>query len=208
MATEIEIKAHAEDFEGVKAKFSALAGSPLAIEKDDAYWIAPPSMGSPAASVPLSGVRIRREAVIGSGAADSRILVTYKTKESRDGMEINDEQEFTVSDAGPFEELLVRVGFEPGLRKHKQGWSWTIDGVTAELCRVRGRHPRGLTDAEIDLGWFAELEILAETRDRESVDGESVRAARVRLEALLEKAGLPETAVEGRYYSEMLRDGP
>jgi adenylate cyclase class 2 len=203
MATEMEIKAHAVDFEAVKAKLSSLGGPPLAMDKDDAYWIAPADPGNLAASVPLSGVRIRREAVSGGG---ERILVTYKTKESRDGMEINDEQEFTVSDRRPFEELLARMGFKPGLRKRKQGWFWTINGITAELCRVWGRYLQGPGAADIDLGWFAELEIVDKAGGREAVDAVSVdsEAVRVRLEALLEKTELPRTAVEGRYYSEML----
>jgi adenylate cyclase class 2 len=201
MAVEIEIKAHVNDFERIKNKFSDPGGVPSAIEKEDAYWIAPEGLGKTVGSIPLSGVRIRQETkVSASGLREERILVTYKTKERREGIEVNDEREFAVSDKKPFEELLLRLGFKPGLRKYKAGWSWNIGGITAELCRVKGR-PGPPGPGMTDLGWFAELEIIAETGDNETV-----KAASTRLEELLEKAGLPKEAVEERYYSEMLQE--
>jgi adenylate cyclase class 2 len=181
MAVEIEIKAHVNDFERIKNKFSDPGGLPSAIEKEDAYWIAPEGLGKAAGSIPLSGIRIRQETKVNAGVREERILVTYKTKDRREGIEVNDEREFAVSDKKPFEELLERLGFKPGLRKHKAGWSWNIGGITAELCRVKGRHPQSPGTADRDLGWFAELEIIAETGD-----AETVRAARIRLEELLE----------------------
>jgi adenylate cyclase class 2 len=195
MTLEIELKAHIQDFEGQKTVFSALGGPALAIEKADTYWIAPAGAEKAAGRPFPSGIRIRKEKCGG----EERVLVTYKTKENREGIEINDEREFAVSDEEPFRELLMRMGFEAGLRKRKQGWSWRIGGITAELCRIRGGVPHRA--AERDLGWFAELEILTEDGGEKSVG-----AARERLEALLEKANIPKAAVEARYYSEMLSD--
>jgi adenylate cyclase class 2 len=200
MPVEIEIKAHVNDFERIKTNFSSSGGHPSAIEKEDAYWIAPENSGNAAEAIPLSGIRIRQETkVTAEGVREERTLVTYKTKERREGLEVNDEKEFAVSDKKPFEELLTRLGFNPGLRKHKSGWSWNIDGITAELFRVQGSHtPRA---EGLVLGWFAELEIIAETGD-----SETVQAARTRLMQLLEMAGIPQDAVEQRYYSEMLQE--
>jgi adenylate cyclase class 2 len=201
MAIEIEIKAHVEDFKGIKAGFSGMAGVPWMIEKDDTYWIPPVGIEKPGMALPLSGIRVRRATKAnGGGPAEKQILVTYKTKELRKEIEVNDEREFAVSDGKLFEELLIRIGFEPGLRKRKQGWSWSIDEITAELCRIRGGYPQGIRSGESDLGWFAELEIIAEDENPETIG-----AAKAQLLELLEKAGILKEAIETRYYSEMLR---
>jgi len=50
-------------------------------------------------------------------------LATYKTKEISDGIEVNHECEFTVSDADLFEELLSRLGLRNSVRKEKEGWA-------------------------------------------------------------------------------------
>jgi adenylate cyclase class 2 len=165
------------------------ACQPLSFEKDDAYWVsAAPATGT----LPKSGVRIRRERTAQDGGeARETILATYKSKEVRDGIEVNDEHEFAVSDAEAFAGLLASLGLEPGLRKHKQGWAWAIGKVHAELCEVSGQTR--------SLGWFLELEILAE-----DADPETVAAAREELLALLDRAGLPRERIEGRYYSELL----
>ena len=146
-------------------------------------------------------VRVRTETREGSAGEVSReVLVSYKVKEVREGLEINDEREFAVSGpdpaAGPdaghavFEELLRRLGLERRAEKHKQGWAWEYRGITAELSLVRG------------LGWFVELEILADN-DR----GETVADARSRLLALLAELGVAAERIESRYYTELLRGG-
>jgi adenylate cyclase class 2 len=208
VAIEIEIKAHIPDPESQKAVFSRLAGDPRSFEKDDCYWAAP----EPAAmgEFPKSGVRVRREtSAYPDGRGITKKLVTYKSKEIRSGIEVNREREFTLSDEGEdgdvFEELLIRLGLKPGTRKHKAGWAWAYKGITAELCEVQGFNPgasgnsAGGSAGERNLGWFAELEILAPD-DRD----ETVSAARNRLLELLETAGIPREQIEERYYSEML----
>jgi adenylate cyclase class 2 len=188
MPIEIELKTRTEDHQALKEKISLLAPAAFYFEKDDCYWIAGKGRDGPL----RSGVRLRREKIVlPSGATEDKALVTYKIKEVRDGIEINDEREFAVSDAADCEELLQRLGLEPGLRKHKQGWAWTLGAVKAELCDVSG--------PQRSLGWFLELEILAE-----DAEAPTVAAARHKLLDLLERLGVPRDRIEERYYSELL----
>jgi predicted adenylyl cyclase CyaB len=180
-----------DDQGACKKRLEELAGAGAAFSKDDAYWF------STAAELPKSGLRVRREKA-GNG---ERTLVTYKTMERREGMEINDEHELEVSDGTCFEDLLIRLALEKRIHKHKQGWSWNCEGITAELAEITGAADSSDgPPLPKNLGWFLELEILAE-------DGGAATAstARQRLLALLEKAGIGEDNLESRYYSEMLR---
>jgi adenylate cyclase class 2 len=149
--------------------------------------------------LPQTGLRVRREKT-GNG---EHALVTYKTKERREGIEINDEHELEVSDGPGFEALLARLGLEKRIYKHKQGWSWNYHGITAELAEVSGASSVDPSppDSPKNLGWFLELEILADDDGAGTVD-----AARQRLLDLLEKAGLRKENLESRYYSELLAE--
>jgi adenylate cyclase class 2 len=188
MPIEIELKARAEDPQTLKERISLLAPPPLSFEKDDCYWLAGEGRASPL----RSGVRLRRERIAyPSGETGEKALVSYKIKEVRNGIEINDEREFAVDDAAGFEELLQRLGLEPGIRKHKQGWSWVLGAIHIELCEVSG--------PQRSLGWFLEMEILGDD------PGEpAVAAARQKLLELLERLGIPKSRIEERYYSELL----
>jgi adenylate cyclase class 2 len=215
VAAEIEIKARTGDYLVCKARLDALAGTGAPFVKDDAYWI---SQGYGAGRFP-SGLRVRRLKKDGK----QKVLVTWKNKERRDGIEINDEKEFAVGgsnneDAETFEELLSALGFEKRAVKHKEGWVWSASGenvvpgeseMTIELCGVSGYALDKKTEAKDlphavtkDIGWFLELEILAP-----DAEPETVRAAREALFSMLKEAGLDENAVETRYYTEILRGG-
>jgi adenylate cyclase class 2 len=198
MAVEIELKIRLDGPETVKQKLSSLGSRCRSYEKSDTYWIAA-DRNRPFVRLPPSGIRVRREIdADAEGRAGESALVTYKTREMRDGIEINDEREFAIVGPRPdadgaavFEDLLERLGLEPGIRKEKRGWAWTLDGqppVLAELSLVK------------NLGWFLELEILADVNDRETI-GESQN----RLLSLLETLDIPPDRIETRPYSEMLR---
>ena len=190
MAVEIELKARLDDFLPIKERLSVLGKYCRSYTKSDTYWLpAVFTVGIP------SGVRVRRESGVGAdGSAFDSMLITYKTKEISDGIEVNDECEFTVSDAAVFEELLSRLGLRPTYRKEKEGWAWLIDAtaqppILAELSAVAG------------LGWFLEIEIQAENSARQAVIDESRR----RLLALLEQLEIPATQIESRPYTVMLK---
>jgi adenylate cyclase class 2 len=189
---EIEIKAWAEDPEGIGRLISRFALYEGEFLKEDEYWLKGEAAGNSAvqdaAGIPVTGIRIRRECRTDSeGRSRRTILVTCKIKEVREGIEVNDEREFEVSDAEAFAELLGRLGFERGQRKIKQGRVWAWEGIRAEILELRG------------LGWFVELEIIADN-DRP----ETVAAARSRLLDLLGKLGIGEEKIEARYYTELL----
>jgi adenylate cyclase class 2 len=189
MAIEIELKAWVDDPGAVREKLDALARYNGEFLKEDRYWKQEnPADGPP--SLPLSGVRIRKESGRDAGGRGRRaITVTWKSKETREGLEVNDEREFSVSDAESFGELLGRLGLKPAASKRKSGFSWDYGGITAELTEVAG------------LGWFAELEII-----RGSGTPETVSAARRRLLDLLAKLGIGEDRIEPRYYTELLAE--
>ncbi|MDR2518236.1 MAG: class IV adenylate cyclase [Spirochaetaceae bacterium] len=182
MATEIELKAWVREPEALRERLNALAKEAGSFEKEDSYWY------DPAGRLSSSGIRIRKETDEDTqGAVTRAVRVTYKHKEIRGSVEVNDEHEFSVSDDRPFEDLLIRLGFVRGSCKHKRGWSWDYAPVTAELSFVEG------------LGWFVELEILADS-DRPEV----VQAARASLLAALDAVGVGAEHIETRYYTEML----
>jgi adenylate cyclase class 2 len=193
MPVEIELKVRVEDQNALSERLSLLAPlAALSFEKDDCYWIAPPGGGKGGNGSGRPVLRLRKErTVYPGGKAGEKALVTRKTKEVREGIEINDEREFAVSDPAVFEGLLRDLGLEPGTRKRKRGRAWTAGGIHAELCEVSG--------LKRSLGWFLEIEILAESA------GESVVAgARKELLDFLEKIDIPRDRIEERYYAELL----
>jgi adenylate cyclase class 2 len=198
MAFEIELKARIDEPLRLKERLNALGEYECAYEKDDTYWI-PAEKRAPGipvpGSIPQSGVRVRREQDTGAdGRSSERVLVTYKVREIFDGIEINDEREFEVSDGKVFEEMLERLGLSPGSRKKKQGWAWN--------CALSGEpRVRAELSAVERLGWFIELEIIAADSGEETV-----RTGRNRLLALLDSLGIPRTRIESRAYTGMLHD--
>jgi adenylate cyclase class 2 len=185
MSIEIELKAWVLDPETLRNTLNTgLSLVSRAFEKEDTYWY--PTL--PPGSFPPSGIRIRKETdTDAQGCGTRQVLINYKTKELREGIEVNHEREFSVSDGPLFEDLLRRLGFEPGIGKHKQGWAWDYEGITVELARVSG------------LGWFVELEILGDNDLPETV-----AAARTRLLDLLHRLGIDRDKIEPRYYTELL----
>ena len=193
---EIELKARVDNPNNCKKILSAFAGEETAISKDDSYWFAPAVLHY------FSGPRVRQETT----GKTVKTLVTWKNKKKRDGIEINDEHELEVSNGKVFEELLVVLGLEKQMVKHKEGWAWYYDGITVELCEVSGSVTGKSTKGGSvkqgrtrKLGWFLELEIIAGD-DTEA----TITAARAKLLNLLKKAGIGEESIESRYYAEML----
>jgi adenylate cyclase class 2 len=196
MAFEIELKARLDGPEPTKQRLAAAGRYCRSYIKTDTYWRLP--AGGENSGLPPSGVRVRRESgVDAEGRSHKAVLVTFKTKEASAGVEVNNEREFTVSDAAVFEELLGRLGLEPAVRKEKRGQAWTIGGSG-------GNGPAAPILAELsdvtDLGWFIEIEILADDDD-----AETVARCRERLFALLGQLGITRDAIEERPYTQMLR---
>jgi adenylate cyclase class 2 len=190
MPFEIELKARVDDREAVERNINSIAVFCGDFNKQDAYWFPVSRPYYDSEAPPLSGVRIRRETMQTPGkSAETITLVTYKTKEVRDGIEINDEREFTVNNAETFEELLRRLGLRPGISKKKRGRSWKSGGITIEVAEVER------------LGCFIELEIISENDKPDTI-----ARARNSLYALLKQTGISEERIETRYYNDMLKN--
>jgi len=194
MAFEIELKAHISDSEALKRLLFEKTKYEMAFTKDDTYWYpgrtGDSGISGDRAPNPLpSGLRIRREnKIFEDGKEESSISVTFKIKEVKDGIEINNEQEFEINSLPVFEELLKRLGLIPGHAKKKRGWAFTHNGINIELTEVEG------------LGTFVELEILADNKREETI-----ASGREKLMQLLDSLGIEQDAIESRFYSEMLR---
>ena len=129
-------------------------------------------------------LRVRAEA--------GETVVTYKRKELQGDIEVNDEREFSIDDRAAFETLIADLGFRPFITKEKKTktFSYAAEGgvlVSIELSLVAG------------LGWFVELEILADSPD----EAETARARAI-LRETLAKCGVDPSAIESRYYTDML----
>jgi adenylate cyclase class 2 len=181
MATEIELKARIHDYEQLMRLLSEKADYICSIEKEDVYWI----MDSCA---PIMRLRLRKERCeFPDRNSESLCFVTHKNKILRDGIEVNDEREFEVKPVEEFEYLLGKIGLKPGASKQKRGWRFHRDGLNAELCEVE------------KLGWFLELEIIAEDSQEKTF-----AECKKRLLDFLDSLGIEREAIESRFYSEML----
>jgi adenylate cyclase class 2 len=190
MVTEIELKARVQNSEDLKLLLCEKAEFLYAFEKQDSYW-----EPTEASDLPPSGLRIRREKrTFQDGKVESLTLVTFKTKEVRDGIEINDEREFSVKPEPLFEEFLRRLRLRPGVSKKKRGWAFIRKGINAELMEVSG------------LGWFLELEIIAEGVQAGGSREENFTEGKKRLLDFLSGLGIAEEAIESRYYTQMLKE--
>jgi adenylate cyclase class 2 len=200
MAIEIELKAWVDAPETLKKTLALIARFTYAFDKEDVYW----HPLAQSATFPASGARVRTEtrSAADGGNRVQTTWVTYKTKEVRNDIEVNHEHEFTVSDKAAFEEFLTALGFTADARKRKQGWAWSyrepsaaapdpvaVEEITVEIALIE------------PLGYFAELEILANDALPTTVSG-----ARARLHALLDRLGIDKTQIETRYYTEMLQE--
>lgn len=192
--TEIEIKAHVTDpvaTEKTIRSFASFAGETI---KSDVYWRRSSDTAMPghAGSHDAQTEEVTRPVKVRIRDENGAVVVTYKRKELQNDIEINDEREFSIDDRAAFEALITDLGFTPYISKEKKTKTFALRttdkiAVTIELSLVA------------ELGWFVELEILADNPD----ENETTRA-RTTLRETLAKCGVPESAIESRYYTDML----
>lgn len=188
MATEIELKAWVMDPGELKNKLSKLAVFKGTFEKNDTFFR--PLNPAEITGSPSYGVRIRKEAAEDPrGILRESIYVTYKSKKIQNGIEINDEREFQVSQATAFEEFLIHLGFKESIKKRKKGSSFDYNGMTVELTEVEG------------LGWFVELEILLPEKENKNTENEMKK-----LLCFLDLLEIPRGSIESRSYTAMLAE--
>jgi len=172
---EIELKARLRDPAAVKKRVAGFAQPVRNFEKHDSYWHGPDWRFARG----TKGFRIRSD--------DNKSLVNFKNKRTEAGIEINQETEFEVSDGDAFVALVKRIGCEPFYCKHKRGSAWSYNGFLVELVDVEG------------LGHFIEIEFLLD-----SDDAAAIALAQGELKRILRLAGVPESDIEARGYSELL----
>lgn len=196
---EIELKARVKEVVALVTRLASLATFQRCCYKSDTYW---------KEAHKQIQIRIREEKSflmdafcfdaerwplkIEDFSADcsSQLLVTYKRKELVEGsFEVNQEQEFQVDKREPLELFLQDAGFSIHLKKEKLVAAWQWDEVLLELCFIP------------ELGNFLELEILCD-----SDSPEVVAAAHKKLRKVLAECGIEESAIESRYYSQLLQE--
>jgi predicted adenylyl cyclase CyaB len=173
MAVEVELKAWVADPEEMRVRLRQLGTPYRKYVKEDRYF--------GAGTAPEDArYRLRFD--------DNRWTCTFKTKEIRDGIEENHETEFDVSDGEAFESFLVSLGLRCIITKRKEGESFQVDGVLAELSYVD------------HVGWFVELEVILSNESHPT----AVSDAREALTGLLQRLGLSAQSVESRSYNRMI----
>jgi adenylate cyclase, class 2 len=202
---EIELKAHVTDRAHVIETLNTFAAYDGTVDKQDTYYHLPSEGHIHTEGKDYISCRIRRETRAGTQdittiptpfPAQTNILLTYKRKELRTGkdgtvIEVNDEKECTMSDSEALESLLADIGFTVARRKHKiaEGWYMPTESGKAhiELCTVP------------PLGDFLEIEIMSSTENEQIV-----AETRKSIERIFVRCDIPLSAVEPRYYNELL----
>ena len=151
---EIELKAHVQERNEVIKNLNNIAKYKNQSTKDDCYF----------KNNNDKQIRIRKQITINQDSTkECTTFITYKRKEKKDNIEVNDEKECTISDAKVLEVFLEDCGFSIALKKHKDVMLWTSEinipqdlkvnnipktlEVNFELCTVK------------PLGDFLEIEI-------------------------------------------------
>ncbi|MCK5157001.1 MAG: class IV adenylate cyclase [Spirochaetales bacterium] len=177
MTFEIELKAHIPSLVQMQKLIKERLGlfDSRSYKKEDVYFSLPETTH-------ITQFRLR---TIGN-----TFVVTRKNKSRKEGIEVNDEIEFTVSDAAEFTRFALDSGYIISAAKIKVGKSYTYGDMTIEVSDVE------------KLGFFIEMEILLDTDS-----GKRVSAAKKRLLETLEILGIERESIEPRYYIEMLHTG-
>ena len=175
MSYEIEVKAWVKEPQAVRGSLDQEASFLRHFEKNDVYFEGEATY----ADQPVT-VRIRED--------DGKSLCTFKERRTVDGVEHNREWEFAVGNAEAMETLLLRLGLPELVRKRKLGASYRYDDLLVELSEVEG------------LGHFIEVEKLVDTSADEATQAE----AKAQVRRVISHFGIPDDAVEGRPYTELL----
>ncbi len=202
MATEIEIKAWARDPQNVRRELDRLCTFERSYVKKDIYLHGP--TGKPAESWAHWRPESSSTDLAGApaNARDFRLRIeggtatcTFKDRALSGGIEINREEEFTVSDARLFLELAARLGCRVFSCKVKEGFRYWRAGevpLVAELSHIAG------------LGDFIEIECVVDDEEgRAGLGREKTYAA---LREFLSLLGVDPKDIESTPYAKLLAD--
>ena len=175
---EIELKVNVDNRSKVESLLSGFMSYTGEIDKKDEYW----SLPVVSSFIPAAGFRLRLRTEPG------KVTVTFKEKTYTDNIEVNKEVEFGILDADAFRNFLDKMSARLLYRKKKTGTAWVGEGgIVAELVLVEG------------LGEYLEVEIMKE--ESGDIDVEGIKNSLV---AVIERCGLPVSAIEARPYSQLL----
>ncbi|HKL58484.1 MAG TPA: adenylate cyclase [Sphaerochaeta sp.] len=190
MSFEVELKAHVLDHVLLQQRIEALVGiSPALCElKEDTYF-----------SLPGEDVHFRMRLEQSGPSFDTmqgHVVFTYKDKTRKEGIEVNEEVEFSSpSDQSPFAlQFFLNMGYELYIKKTKRGYLYTypVSGelpvLTIELVEVLG------------LGWFLEMEFVLE-----DIAKARVELAKAFLLSVLDELGIDHSQIEEKYYMHLLK---
>ncbi len=174
MAVEVELKAWVDDPDSLRLKLEAICIFRNDFRKEDIYFLSPVDNDGRRRQF-----RVRREHGIST--------VTFKDKSRDEGMEVNAEHEFTVSDHDMLLSFFSFLGASEHVRKEKTGSAYAYGDLTVELCLVK------------NLGWFVEIEKLIPEPSEEAV-----KKAQGEIRDFFSRTGIDDRRIEQRYYTEML----
>ena len=190
---EIEIKARLEHPKKTESLLSRIADFSFRSIKTDRYW----TLGE-------KTIRVRQERIAGK----ETILITHKRKHYTGTIETNRELEFELAAASipVFTEILDSIGMSRTAEKQKDTKVFVphsglfpmaiLDGVTSLSAELSLIHP---------IGHFLEIEVLYPDEDSDTTASERhIRNAQVIFDTLLTVLEIPQSAIEGRPYSELL----
>ena len=180
---EIEIKARITDHILTEQRVREIATFEKECTKRDFYW-------NKFNHDPLGG----KEILIRIRECNSEIIVTYKRKDLQGNVEINEEQEFKIDHKTAFEALLTDLGFAPYICKEKQTKTFVYNSLEGIPVTIEISHLTGLGD-------FIEIEIILDSSDELMIG-----RAQGMLHQILALCGVPKSAIESRYYIDLLRD--
>ncbi len=178
---EIERKARVDDPQALERRLLALGTPAGEATKEDRYYLLSHVRGNPIdlASAPIFRVRL----------TGGRAVLGYKSRTLVGPTEVNEEREMEVPDAELFIDWLESyLGLAPFVTKRKHTRLYRLTGrlsaANVELNEVEG------------LGHFVEVEVMAPAG--------GTGAALAIIDEIFDLIGIPESAVEPRYYIDML----
>ncbi len=123
MVFEVELKAHIPSILSVQNTIQERLGltDPVSYKKEDMYFSKPGTLQKTEFRLRVSG---------------TSFIVTKKNKTQKEGIEVNAEIEFTVSDSAEFIRFSLESGYVISIQKTKIGVSYAYRGMTIELSDV------------------------------------------------------------------------
>ncbi len=175
MAVEVEMKAWVSDMDAMARQLEKRCKKQRDFYKEDSYF------HSPLAET-RQDFRIRRDGGI--------VYCTYKEKDIQEDLEVNKEEEFIVSDAELFTDLMEKLGCRRYAQKSKRGSVYTCGDLKVELCTVE------------PVGDFIEVEVKLD-----GYESEREAEAKKNIRSFLEDLGVAVQDIENRTYSQLIAEG-